>query len=95
MLQVTSLSQVTIGRISIGHIVNLASNDVQRFDLVSTCLQMFVTLSRFAIFWRRCRPSFFFFLCVCVCGGGMVEYTMIFNAYFFYAYYNTSNKTGA
>ena len=32
--QVLSLSQVTIGQISIGHIVNLASNDVQRFDLV-------------------------------------------------------------
>ena len=28
------LSQVTIGKLSIGHIVNLASNDVQRFDLV-------------------------------------------------------------
>ena len=33
-VQVLNLSQVTIGRISIGHIVNLASNDVQRFDLV-------------------------------------------------------------
>ena len=32
--KVLSLSQVTVGRISIGHIVNLASNDVQRFDLV-------------------------------------------------------------
>ena len=31
----TTLSQVTIGKLSIGHIVNLASNDVQRFDLVS------------------------------------------------------------
>ena len=28
------LSQVTIGKLSIGHIVNLVSNDVQRFDLV-------------------------------------------------------------
>lgn len=34
-LQVTRLSQVTIGKLSIGHIVNLSSNDVQRFDLVS------------------------------------------------------------
>ena len=33
--QILSLSQVTIGKLSIGHIVNLASNDVQRFDLVS------------------------------------------------------------
>ena len=33
-LQVLTLSQVTIGQISIGHVVNLASNDVQRFDLV-------------------------------------------------------------
>lgn len=33
-VQVLTLSQVTIGRISIGHIVNLASNDVQRFDMV-------------------------------------------------------------
>ena len=29
-----TLSQVTIGQVSIGHVVNLASNDVQRFDLV-------------------------------------------------------------
>ena len=28
------LSQVTIGRLSIGHIVNLASNDVHRLDMV-------------------------------------------------------------
>ena len=28
------LSQVTIGRLSIGHIVNLASNDVHRLDTV-------------------------------------------------------------
>ncbi|XP_064396708.1 ATP-binding cassette sub-family C member 4-like [Halichondria panicea] len=31
--KVTTLSQVSIGKLSIGHIVNLASNDVQRFDL--------------------------------------------------------------
>ena len=34
--KVLSLSQVIVGQISIGHIVNLASNDVQRFDLVWT-----------------------------------------------------------
>ena len=32
--QILKLSQVTIGKLSVGHIVNLASNDVQRFDLV-------------------------------------------------------------
>ena len=32
--KVLSMRQVTVGRLSIGHIVNLASNDVQRFDLV-------------------------------------------------------------
>ena len=34
-LQALKLSHSTVGQISIGHIVNLASNDVQRFDLVS------------------------------------------------------------
>ena len=33
--QLLKLSQVTLGQTSIGHVVNLASNDVQRFDLVS------------------------------------------------------------
>ena len=28
------LSQVTLGKVSTGHVINLASNDVQRFDLV-------------------------------------------------------------
>jgi hypothetical protein len=32
--KVLSLNQVTVGRLSIGRIVNLASNDVQRFDMV-------------------------------------------------------------
>ena len=32
--QVLSLSQDTIREVSVGHIVNLASNDVQRFDMV-------------------------------------------------------------
>ena len=39
--KILSLSQVIVGQISIGHIVNLASNDVQRFDLVHnevTCI---------------------------------------------------------
>ena len=34
IIQVLQLNQVTIGKLSIGHIVNLASNDVQRMDLV-------------------------------------------------------------
>ena len=34
LLQVLKLSQVTVGKVSIGYIVNLASNDVQRMDLV-------------------------------------------------------------
>ena len=33
--QVLKLSHSTIGQLSIGYIVNLASNDVQRFDLVN------------------------------------------------------------
>ena len=33
-MQVLHLSQSTIGKLSIGHIVNVASTDVQRFDLV-------------------------------------------------------------
>ena len=32
--QVLHLSHSAIGRLSIGHVVNLASTDVQRFDLV-------------------------------------------------------------
>ena len=32
--KILSLSQVTIGRLSIGHVVNLASNDVHRLDMV-------------------------------------------------------------
>ena len=38
------LSQVTIGKLSIGHIVNLASNDVQRFDLVRKNLPTVILL---------------------------------------------------
>ncbi len=33
-LQVFSLSQVTIGKLSIGHIINLTTNDVQRLEYV-------------------------------------------------------------
>ena len=33
--KILSLSQVTIGRLSVGHVVNLASNDVHRLDMVS------------------------------------------------------------
>ena len=35
-IQVLKLSYSTIGQLSIGHVVNLASNDVHRFDGVST-----------------------------------------------------------
>jgi ATP-binding cassette subfamily C (CFTR/MRP) protein 4 len=31
--KVLKLSQVTLGKVSTGHVINLASNDVQRFDL--------------------------------------------------------------
>ena len=34
-LQVLTLSQTTVGQLTIGHVVNLASNDVHRFDQVS------------------------------------------------------------
>lgn len=44
--KVLSLNQVMVGQISIGHIVNLASNDVQRFDLVCS---VHIALAR-----RRC-----------------------------------------
>ena len=37
ILQVLSLSQSTVSDVGSGHIVNLASNDVNRFDLVSSC----------------------------------------------------------
>ena len=33
-LQVLTLSQTTVGQLTIGHVVNLASNDVHRFDMV-------------------------------------------------------------
>ncbi len=35
LMQVFSLNQVTISRLSIGHIINLTTNDVQRFENVS------------------------------------------------------------
>ena len=31
-LQMLKLSQVTLGKVSTGHVINLASNDMQRFD---------------------------------------------------------------
>ena len=51
-LQVLRLSQSTITQLSIGHIVNLCSNDVQRFDTVRTltpCSWMFILV--FSEFW--------------------------------------------
>ena len=38
MTQILRLTQSTIGQLSIGHIVNLASNDVQKFNLVRIIL---------------------------------------------------------
>ena len=35
LFQILKLSQNTVGKLTIGHIVNLASNDVHRFDMVS------------------------------------------------------------
>ena len=31
--QILKLDQITLGKVSTGHVINLASNDVQRFDL--------------------------------------------------------------
>ena len=36
LMQVLSLSQSTVSQLTIGHVVNLASNDVHRFDYVSS-----------------------------------------------------------
>ncbi len=54
-MQILRISQVTLGKISVGHLVNLASNDVQRFDLVkvlflfslSICSLLMATFVRF------------------------------------------------
>jgi ATP-binding cassette subfamily C (CFTR/MRP) protein 4 len=43
--KVLSLNQVTVGRLSIGRIVNLASNDVQRLDLVCCSSLLLMSLS--------------------------------------------------
>ena len=40
LLQILSLSQVEIAQVSVGHIINLASNDVQRFDPVRSCTKL-------------------------------------------------------
>ena len=36
--QVLTLSQTTLSQLTMGHVINLASNDVHRFDEVSTFL---------------------------------------------------------
>jgi len=41
--QVLKLSHSTIAKLSIGNIVNLASNDVQRFDRVNIKYKYFIT----------------------------------------------------
>ena len=33
--QVLTLSQTTLSQLTVGHVINLASNDVHRFDYVS------------------------------------------------------------
>jgi len=49
--KVLTLSQVTISQISIGHVVNLASNDVQRFDLAFSFVQyLWITPLNLAVF---------------------------------------------
>ena len=37
--QVLTLSQTTLSQLTVGHVINLASNDVHRFDEVSTFLK--------------------------------------------------------
>ena len=58
------LNLKTIGELSIGKIVNLASNDVQRLDIVSQCLcaqnvQMCLHITRFVY---KCNSSTLGFL---------------------------------
>ena len=58
--KILSLSQVTIGRLSIGHIVNLASNDVHRLDMV------IYLLSSKILCWAHQRfESSYYFVYVC------------------------------
>ena len=33
--QIISLSQIVIGQLTVGHIINLASNDIHKFEKVS------------------------------------------------------------
>ena len=56
--KVLSMSQATVGRLSIGHIINLASNDVQRFDLVRHELSYNCTLHCMVVYFYRCLPTF-------------------------------------
>ncbi|XP_065919840.1 ATP-binding cassette sub-family C member 4-like [Dysidea avara] len=56
------LSHSTIGQLSIGHIVNLASNDVQRFDLGILFIHEFWIVPLFLpiiiyLLWREVGPS--------------------------------------
>ena len=40
--KILTLNQVTIGRLTIGHVVNLASNDVHRLDMVGHSSYMII-----------------------------------------------------
>ena len=63
-LQVLRLSQVTLGRISTGHVVNLTSNDVQRFDLAFMRLHflwispLLLTLFTYLVYQEVGWPAF-------------------------------------
>ena len=72
-LQILKLSHSIIGRLSIGYIVNLASNDVQRFDLVNVaecacmCVCVCVCLCMCVCVHLCVCVCVHVCLCVCVC----------------------------
>ena len=50
-IQVLTLSQTTVGHLTSGHVVNLASNDVHRFDMVSDTLCLIFAENTVIKFW--------------------------------------------